>query len=184
VKQPFARIIERLGCDDFTTQIAEVGEPFSCVKRKLCVDVFSYLLSESRTGTRSGDGDLKVPSPNDGRKIKIAKRRIVYSVAEDALCGRLRKDSAIDGRHIGSRYDEKAAGQVAVGVGPLPVLDLSGGSEALNALVGVGSDNRDLSIRSLKRFDLGFSQISRSNHDAWAGSELEEDGKERHRIFL
>ena len=131
-----------------------------------------------------GDCNLKIASPNNGREVKVAEGRIIDRIAEDAFFSRFLKDSAVHGGNVRRGHDEKAPCQVSLSIRSAMVLNLSRSRQIQNPLTCLGSDDRDLGVCSLQRFDLGLGQVSSADDDARAGGKLEEDGEERHSIFL
>ena len=184
VEQEAAGLVEGFGGDYFAAEIAEVCEPVSGVEGELSVDLFAEALGQGRAGSGGGDSDLEVAAPNYGGEVEVAERWVVYGVAEDSFFGGFCEDGPVDGGDVGRGYDEEVSGEVALLVGAGVVLELAGCGPVENALAGMGGDDGDAGICGLEGLDLRFGEMACADDNAWPGSELQEDRKQRHAIRL
>ena len=113
VKQPLPLVIQRLHLRDLAAKIAQVSHPVAGIERQLRIDLLAQPLGERRACSGGRNSDLKITAPNDGRKVEVAKWRVVDCVANDIFLSGFAIDRPVDSGTVRRCDDQKMPGQVA-----------------------------------------------------------------------
>jgi hypothetical protein len=143
VKKAFALFRWRALSYDFAPGVSDHLEPAGDTLVQYLINLLPEPLSNGRAFAVSGDGNLQIAATHNSGKIKIAVRRIVHGIAEDAATLGFEENGAIDGRVGSRRNGEKNASEIVGVKFSRQPSNISGSGELLHVGIGTWCDDGD-----------------------------------------
>jgi hypothetical protein len=174
VQQGFAFCARGHCLKDFTAQLAQLHKPRREIRRQLRVYFAPQPLRQRRTFSRRRNRNLQRASLYERTEEEVAQGWIIGGVAQDGAARGFFENSPIDFAIIGGRDDEIATMHVLWFEAARKPVDLSRGTQLLNARHGMGSDHTDRGAAAQKAFDFLQTDRSRTHHQAALPFQLQE----------